>query len=45
VNDVPNFLAFLFGAACLVWAAAAISRRIDRHYSRRAGGDRTGLET
>ena len=37
MNDVPNFLAFLFGVACLVWAAAAVSRRINRHYDQRAG--------
>ena len=42
MNDVFSFLAFLVGVAYLLWAAAAISRRVDRHYDR-AGGDRTDL--
>jgi hypothetical protein len=27
-----SVLAFLAGVACLLWAAVAVSRRIDRHY-------------
>jgi hypothetical protein len=45
MNDVLAFVAFAVGAAYLLWAAAAISRRINRHYSRRTPGDRSGLET
>ena len=37
MDDVPGWLAFLVGVACLLWAAAAISRRVDRHYDQRTG--------
>ena len=32
MNDVPNYLAFVAGVAFILWAAAAISRRVNRHY-------------
>lgn len=34
MGDALNFLAFAAGIAYLLWAAAAISRRVDRHYDR-----------
>ena len=34
MNDVWSWLAFLVGAAYLIWIAAVLSRRVNRHYGK-----------
>lgn len=34
MNDFLDFLAFSVGVAYLLWAVAAASRSVDRHYDR-----------
>ena len=38
MNDVPNYLAFGAGVVYILWAVAAISRRVNRHYAKPGEG-------